>query len=53
MNTMAKRKDKKNKEGFENSKAVVRSHKSKDRHCNGQKKRDKKNQAVIYKTLHR
>jgi hypothetical protein len=39
---------------FEDTKGVIRIPKSKDRQCNGQKKKDKKTkgQTTIYNTLH-
>jgi len=41
-------------EEFEDTKGVIRIPKSKDRQCNGQKKKDKKTkgQTTIYNTLH-
>jgi len=39
-------------EKFEDTKGVIRSHKSKDRHYNDQKKKDK-GQRMADKTLHR
>jgi len=37
---------------FEDSQGVIRGRKSKDRQCNGHKKKNTKGQTMIYKTLH-